>query len=414
MKRVLLATVTALALTACGSTAPKPTGSAQTPSPTSSDSAAAEPTDEPTSDATSSSTSTARPGTTASSSSTAAASSPSGSAAPAPPVLRVGIIAADRPSFEKLLDAQRTLGNRAVSATWVSSCAQLSGVDLALVQGQSCAGTSFPVLSAGPALTELTAGLTAITALTVDDRVKLLLDRVLTPKTGSLGVVVESCAPNERAVTQTLTPTAKQRGFTLAATAGVPCGRAAEAGRAVASLQAKQVAQVVFVSGGDEAGLVRAFTKTAAAKRFAPLYGITSAAAPATLADQRDRMVGVGWLPSLDTTAVTASAEINDCMRALRKAGADAPSGPAGRFSAYGACDLIRLAASVLRETKGSTDAGAFRKAVSALGRAFRAANLYDAATDFRTRQTGPATGSAFAWTKSCPCFSYTGSSFAV
>lgn len=414
MKRVLLAAATALALTACGSTAPKPTA-APSPSPSAPDSAAPELTDEPTTDVTTpSATSTPGSGATTGTPSATAPSGPSSSAAPAAAPLHVGIIAADRTSFEKLLTAQRTLGNRAVSVTWVSSCAQLTGVDLALVQGPSCPGTPFPVLAAGPALAELTSSLTSVTALTVDDRVRLLLDRVLTPKTGALGVVVENCPPNAQAVTKTLAPTAKRRGFTVAATASVPCGKAADAGHAVAALQAKKVAQVVFVSGGDEAGLVRSFTRAANARHFAPVYGITSAAAPATLADQREQMVGVGWLPVLDTTAITASAQINDCLRALRKAGADAPSTPARRFAVYGACDLIRLADGVLRQTKGSADPGAVRKAVSALGKSFTAANLFGSATNFRNRQTGPATGSAFAWSRSCPCFSYTGSSFGL
>jgi hypothetical protein len=287
-------------------------------------------------------------------------------------------------------------------------------VDLALVQGETCAGEAFPVLSAGPGVGELTPTITSLTSLTIDDRVRLVLDRVLTPKTGSLGVVVEACPVNQQAVAKTLVPLAKQRGFTVGATASVPCGKASDGGKAVAALQANKVAQVIFVSGEHEAALVRAFTKTASAKAFRPVYGVTSAAAPATLTDQRDKVAGVGWVPALDLTAAAASAEINDCLRVVRKAGAAGPTTPAQRFATYGACDVLSLADRVLRLTRGSTDATAVRNALKATGRLFKAASLLDSATDFRARQTGPATGSTFGWVPACGCFQYTGPRFAL
>jgi hypothetical protein len=269
------------------------------------------------------------------------------------------------------------------------------------------------VLAAGAGLGDVTPTLTTITGLTVDDRVRLLLQRALDPKDGSVGVVVEGCPNEQRAVTKTLDPVAKQRGFTVAATATVPCGKSGDAGRAVATLQSKQARQVVFVSGNGEAALVRAFSRTARAKRYAPTYGVSSAAVPATLTDGREKTVGVGWLPTLDTTSATASVQINDCLRALRRAGATAPSTQAQRFAAYGACDLLALADWVLRLTRGSTDPAAVRGALKATGRLFKAASVLGSATDFRTRQTGPASVSTFAWEKGCRCMAYTGSPFA-
>ena len=412
MKRLLVTMVAVLAVTACGSRAPHPQATAPTPTPTE----ALPPTEAPV-------TTTASPspepgGTAAPATAPTLSATQSPSAAPAvSPVdapLRLGVVASDRDTFQRLLAARRTLGGRTVIPVWVTSCAGLTWVDLALVQGQACAGTSFPVLAAGPGVGELTSTLTSLTTLTVDDRVRLVLDRALTPKTGSLGVVVESCPVNQRAVTKVLVPRARQRGFTIAATASVPCGQAARAGSTVAALQAKKAAQVVFVSGEDEAGLLRAFTKAAAAKRYAPQYGVTSAAAPATLADQSAQVVGVGWLPALDTSAVAASGEINDCLRAVRRAGATAPTTPGQRFATYGACDLLSLADRVLRLTHGSTDVTAVRSALKATGRLFKAASVLDSATDFRTRQTGPARGSTFAWSPGCRCYAYTGDRFAL
>ena len=313
-------------------------------------------------------------------------------------------------TFQKLLTSRGQLGGRPVAGIFVSSCAELTGVDLALVQGDACPGTSFPVLAAGPAVGQLTPALTSVTSLSVDDRLRLLLTKALDPKTGDLGVVVEACPIDQQAVTKTLTPVAKQRGFTVTATASVPCGKAADGGKAVAALQAKKVAQVVFVSADHEAALVRAFTKTAKAKAFAPVYGVTSATVPALLTDQREKVVGIGWSPSLDTTASTASVPINDCRRALRKAGAALPATPAQRFTTYTACDLMGLADRVLRLTHGATDVTAVRSALKATGRLFKAASVLDSATDFRTRQTGPASASRFAWSPSCGCVQYTGS----
>jgi hypothetical protein len=209
-------------------------------------------------------------------------------------------------------------------------------------------------------------------------------------------------------------PLAKHRGFTVAVTARVACGHAADGGKAVAAVKAKRPGQVLFVSGDAEATLVRAFTRTAKAQAFSPVYGVTSAAVPATLKDQRDRVFGAGWLPSLDLAGATASVEVNDCLRAVRQAGAAAPATPVQRFSAYGACDLLALADRVLRLTRGSTDATAVRDALKATGRLFKAASTYGSATDFRTRQTGPAQASPFGWSSGCSCFVYAGKAFAL
>ena len=419
MKSTAVGLAVALALTACGSRVPQRSAVQPTRQSSATDATALPPTEAPGSLGPGTSTGpttsgAASPGATVPTTpGTSTAASPSASSVPPAAPVRLGIIAADRPTFERLLSYRKTLGSRPVAATWLASCAQLADVDLALVQGDACSGKPFPVLAAGPGLGDLSTTITALTSLTVDDRIKALLDHVLAPKTGTLGVVVESCAVNERAVSMTLTPLAKQKGFTVAATASVPCGRTAQGASAVAAMQANKVKQVMFVSGAAEATLVRAFTKQARAKAFAPYYGVTSAAVPSTLTDQQDRVVGVGWAPSLDTTAATSSVEINQCLRDVRHAGATQPT-TSGRFATFGACDLLALADRVLRLTKGSTDPTAVRRAVRSTGRLFKAASTLDSAEDFRTRQAGPARASAFGWSSRCTCFQYAGDGFAI
>ena len=47
-------------------------------------------------------------------------------------------------------------------------------------------------------------------------------------------------------------------------------------------------------------------------------------------------------------------------------------------------------------------------------GRLFKAATVLESATDFRTRQTGPAVARTFAWSAACTCIEYTGARFAL
>jgi hypothetical protein len=265
--------------------------------------------------------------------------------------------------------------------------------------------------------------------LTVDDRVRLMLERLttagrLTAK-DKLGIVVEGCPFDQRAYTRTVQPTAKRLGLTIAQKVEARCfedirdlgGQASDMQSAVLKFETNGVNKVLFVSGSVEANLLLYFATTAESQGYHPGYALTSAAAAAvqeanTPKAQLANAVGLGWMPSLDSSRVPPLLPAGRrCLQDLQKGAGVTPQSPADRVYAFGACDTMGLYDATLRATQGNADVSAVLAAVSALRTGFPAATTYGERTDFSSgRRTGPAQGRIFAWSTACTCFDYTGS----
>lgn len=265
--------------------------------------------------------------------------------------------------------------------------------------------------------------------LTVDDRVRLMLERLTTARKVTakdrLGVVVEGCSYDQRAYTNTVEPTAKRLGLTIAQTVEARCfedirdlgGQASDMQSAVLRFQTNNVTKVLFVSGSVESNLLLYFATAAESQRYRPGYALTSAAAPAvqeanTPKAQLANAVGLGWLPSIDTNRVAAPLPAaRGCLQDLQRAAGLTPQGAVDRAYAFSACDTAGLYDAALRATRGNADVTRVLVAVAALRGGFAGAASFGERTDFTGgRRTGPAQGRLFAWSTACSCFDYTGS----
>lgn len=265
--------------------------------------------------------------------------------------------------------------------------------------------------------------------LTVDDRVRLMLERLttagrLTAK-DKLGIVVEGCPFDQRAYTRTVQPTAKRLGLTIAQKVEARCfedirdlgGQASDMQSAVLKFETNGVNKVLFVSGSVEGNLLLYFATAAESQSYHPGYALTSAAAAAvqeanTPKAQLANAVGLGWMPSLDSSRVPPLLPAGRrCLQDLQKGAGVTPRSPADRVYAFAACDTLGLYDATLRATRGNVDVSAVLAAVSALRTGFAAATTDGERTDFSSgRRTGPAQGRVFAWSTACTCFDYTGS----
>jgi hypothetical protein len=266
-------------------------------------------------------------------------------------------------------------------------------------------------------------------SLTVDDRVRLMLERLTTAGrlTGrdKLGVVVEGCPFDQRAYTRTVEPTAKRLGLTIAQMVAGRCfesiadlsGQVSDMQGAVLKFQTNSVSKVLFVSGSVESNMLAYFATSAESQGYRPGYALTSAAVPAvqeanTPKTQLANAFGLGWMPSTDTNHVTpALSAARGCLQDLKKGAGVTPQGAVDRAYAFGACDTVGLYDAALRATQGNADVSAVLAAVAALRTGFPGAASYGERTDFSGgRRTGPAQGRIFAWSIGCTCFDYTGS----
>ncbi len=272
----------------------------------------------------------------------------------------------------------------------------------------------------------------AASTFSLDDRMQVLLERTVAAgrltKDARLGVVVEGCPFNERAHTGTVVPVAKRLGTPVVDTVTSRCfqsindlgGLAADMQSAVLRFQTDGITHVTLVSGGAEGNLLLFLAAAAEAQGYHPTYLVTSVAAPTvqeanTPRGQLANVVGLGWLPTIDTTrAQPATAAQSECLADLQKGGLT-PSSGTDRYFGFSTCDTFALADRALRTSRGATDLPTLSAAIHSLGSGFRAAATYAGATSFSgSRRGGPSTGRLFAWSTGCGCFDYTGSPFTL
>lgn len=276
--------------------------------------------------------------------------------------------------------------------------------------------------------TSLAAERTTVSTLAVgtDRRLRATLGRLAAAghltRSSRVGVLVEGCPFNERAVARTLVPTARRLGLTLSSTRTTTCfGSVSDLGRLASQAQAavldfasRGVDRVLFVSA-VEGNLLLLFATAAESQGYRPRYALSSLALPDVVAQNvpQQQLVGaqgLGWLPVTDADGpLSPSAQTASCLALLKGQGLAVRS-RADAFFAYAPCDAFSLTARVLAGTGGATAPGSFLPALASVGTGFRGATPLDGATDFRDGRTdGAARGRVFAWSTSCACFRYAG-----
>jgi hypothetical protein len=274
-------------------------------------------------------------------------------------------------------------------------------------------------------------GLVTPSTVTTDTRMRSLLERLVAAgrltRSDKLGVVVESCAFDQRTYDRAVVPTAKRLGLTIADRVSTRCfsqiadlgGQAADMQNAVLQFASRGVTQVLFVSGSVEGNLMLYFATAAQAQAFHPHYALTSAVAAVvqeanTPKPQLANAAGLGWLPTLDRSADSprTPAQVR-CLADLRKGAGVTPASGTDRFFAFSVCDTFALYDAALRRTAGHSRQAEVLNAVDALGASFRPSST--PAADFRHgRRAGASQGRVFAWSTACGCFDYAGSSFSL
>lgn len=300
--------------------------------------------------------------------------------------------------------------------------------------GACLAKASTPLIAGDYAMGDDTAlaaapGYLTPSTVTTDTRLRVLLERMAAAgrmtRSDRLGVVVESCAFDQRTYERTVAPVARRLRLTIAEKVETRCfsqigdlaGQASDLQNAVLRFSTRDVTQVLFVSGSVEGNLMLYFATAAEAQGYHPRYALTSAVA-ATIQEantpegQLENAAGVGWLPSLDRSADSARTPPQTaCLADLRKGAGVTPASGADRFFAFSTCDAFALYDAALRRTAGHTPQAEVVAAVHSLGTTFAPAST--PAADFSgTRRTGPRQGRVFAWATGCGCFDYTGSPF--
>ena len=269
-------------------------------------------------------------------------------------------------------------------------------------------------------------------ALSADRRSKVVLERLAAAghltRASRIGVVVEGCPFNERAVERTLLPTAKRLGLNVVQTHTTRCfggindlgGLASDAQNAVLRFITEDVDRVIVVSA-VEANVLLVFTNAAESQGYRPGYALSSLALANVLKDnvpprQLQNAKGAGWLPVLDDAApsLTPTGTAQACARTARDQGVT-PTSPVDHYVVFATCDAFALSDAVLQQTRGALGASAFNDGLDAVGGSFRSATVLDGRTDFRGgRRDGPAQGRVFAFNGSCSCFRYAGAPFSI
>jgi hypothetical protein len=264
-------------------------------------------------------------------------------------------------------------------------------------------------------------------ALSVDRRSKAQLEQLTAAghltRSSRIGVVVEGCPYNTRAVDRTLLPTAKRLGLNVVQQQQVRCfggindlgGLASDSQNAVLRFAADQVDRVLIVSS-VEANVLLVFTNAAESQGYRPGYALTSLALANVLKDNvpQQQLVGakgVGWLPTVDDAGptLTPTPQARECAQRVRAQGVS-PAGIVDHATVFAGCDAFVLAERVLGRSRGTTAPAAWSAALDAVGTSFRGAATLEGRTDFAGgRRDGPARVRTFGWDGGCSCFRYTG-----
>ena len=261
-------------------------------------------------------------------------------------------------------------------------------------------------------------------ALSADRRYRLQLEGAVREgfltRENKLGLLLDACAPQTRAVKRTLEPFIKANGLVEAARTTMSCANGAgDVGSIAAQIQGavlqfrQRGVDRVFIEGVP----LIVFAQTAQSQGYYPGYLVTSttgggAIEPNVPAQQAANVHGYGWMPHIDVAPANQpppTPQRQRCLSLLRSQGV-VPSQYNDFHGAYTTCDGLFLYEAALQRTKGDDSAGAVIGAITSLGQSYAGVGLHSGRTTFSAqRRDAPTTYRPWKWVSDCRCFRFSG-----
>jgi hypothetical protein len=267
-------------------------------------------------------------------------------------------------------------------------------------------------------------GLVGTSALSADRRYRLQLEGAVregfVTKQSKLGLLLDECPAQARAVKRTVEPYIRTAGLNEASRVTFTCPNGAgDAGAAASQVQSA-------VLRFRQAGVDRVFTEgiplvlfaqTAESQGYRPGYLVTSTSNGAALepnipAAQAKNVHGYGWMPSVDVSLQRQAPRTSSQQRCLALLASQdmKPTQYNDYLQAFTTCDGLFLYESLLTRTGGDTSAAAIARAVAGLGTAYSGVNVYSGRTSLTAgRRDAPTVYRRWAWADACSCFDYKG-----
>ncbi|MDP9101064.1 MAG: hypothetical protein M3N21_02830 [Actinomycetota bacterium] len=272
-------------------------------------------------------------------------------------------------------------------------------------------------------------GLVGTSALSADRRYRLQLEGAVNEgfvtKQSKVGLLLDQCPEQARAVKNTLEPYMRSAGLHEASRVTFSCANGAgDAGSAASQVQAA-------VLRFRQAGVDRVFTEgiplvlfaqSAESQGYRPGYIVTSTSNGAALepnipAAQARNVHGYGWMPSVDVDLQHQSPRTASQKRCLTLLASQSirPAQYNDYLQAFTTCDGLFLYAALLARSAGQTSAAAIARAVAGLGTSYFGVNVYSGRTSLSAgRRDAPTLYRRWAWSDGCSCFTYTGPEQAI
>ena len=244
----------------------------------------------------------------------------------------------------------------------------------------------------------------------------------LTPK-NKLGVVVDSCANDDKAFTRVGAPYLKAHHITFE-TFNVGCSSgASDNGTAVSEIQS---AELQFRSDGDDSVFIEGvpallFAEDAESQHWHPSYLMTFAGAAFegnVPDDQLANFHGFGFIPSVDVDPLHQpypwNASERRCLDMLKSEGLT-PKGYNDFFEAFTTCDGLFLYDAAMTADGGQTAAAPVVSALASAMRKTLLSSTYGGVGRYvPTQHGGPGVWRQWGWVSSCSCFNYLGPTHAL
>ena len=262
----------------------------------------------------------------------------------------------------------------------------------------------------------------ATNALTADRRYRLQIEGAVrdgfVTKASKIGLLLDDCPEQVRAVKRTVDPLIRQLGLTEAARATFSCPAGAGDTGAVASQV--QAAVLRFRERGVDRVFLEGvpmvvFAQSAESQGYRPGYFVTSTTGGAALEPnipkaQLANVRGYGWMPQIDVNANNhppKTASQQRCLTLLKSQGV-VPSQYNDFHSAYTTCDGLFLYEAALRRTGGDERAASVAAAIGALGSTHAGVGVHETRTSFAGgRREAPAVYRAWSYVGDCSCFRF-------
>ena len=262
----------------------------------------------------------------------------------------------------------------------------------------------------------------ATNALTADRRYRLQIEGAVrdgfVTRSSKIGLLLDACPEQVRAVKRTVEPLIKKLGLTEAARATFSCP--AGAGDAGALASQVQAAVLRFRERGVDRVFIEGvpmvvFSQSAESQGYRPGYFVTSTTGGAALEPNvpRGQLVnvrGYGWMPQVDVNANNQppkTASQQRCLALLKSQGV-VPSQYNDFHAAYTTCDGLFLYEAALRRTGGDDRATSVAAAIAALGTSHEGVGVHETRTSFAGgRREAPAVYRAWSYVGDCSCFRF-------